>query len=129
MNEIEREILKIHELFQAWYNGTIEQNSLVEIESKLSDSFYIVFPDATKNSKNDLTRMMEKDYGNDTSYRIEIKEIKVNLLTESVYLASYQEWQFWDNEEEPQLKLQTTAVLREDNNMVEWMAIHETGVK
>lgn len=126
---IENEIIEVHRLFQGWYNGTIEKAELdTSIGSRLSEQFYIVFPDATKNTKNQLLDMMRNDYDNDKTYRIEIKDLEIDLLSDALFLASYQEWQYWDDESEPKLKLQSTSILRLLGEKSEWLAIHETQI-
>jgi len=130
MKSIENEILKIHKMFQSWYQGTLEPSDLeIEIGSCLADDFYIVTPDATKQTKRELLEMMKNDHGNDANYVIEIKNIEIRSLSDACYLASYQEWQYWYGNSEPNLKIQTSSVLRKTDDLIKWEVIHETEIK
>ena len=73
--------------------------------------------------------MLSRDQGNDAAYRIEIKHLDVEALSESVFLATYQEWQYWDRALNPNLKLQTSSVLQIINSELKWAFIHETAIQ
>lgn len=127
---IEKEIYDLHQLFQAWYRGEMNRedlNTLIGIH--LGDSFYIVFPNAEKQSKEELLTMMKGDYGNESSFRIEIRDVISQEIAPNVFLSQYEEWQFWREDKEPQLKLKTSSVLKRNENIFEWLVMHETEIK
>jgi len=125
---VKKEIMNLHQSFQDWYTGKLSRKQLDSvIGDHLDQDFYIVFPDATKQSKTELVDMMRTDYANDTSFCIEIKDIKIQELSATLYLANYQEWQYWGNDNtQPKLQLMSSALIQHHASGYTWIAIHET---
>lgn len=127
---VKTEIIELHKQFVNWYNANIKLSELEQqIGHRLEKNFSIIYPSASKQTKNDFLKMLLTDHGNDQTFQIEISDISIQLLTETIALASYQEWQYWNNEPEPKLKLQTSSVLRINDETVTWINIHETQIK
>lgn len=72
--------------------------------------------------------MMRADYGNDKTFRIEIKDLEATSLSDSAFFASYQEWQYWDDQKTPKMKKQCTSVLHMVDEKPKWLVIHETQI-
>lgn len=128
--DVEREIFELHALFQNWYRGEMKREDLgALIGVHFADNFYIVFPSSKKQSKSELLAMMSDDYGNEPSFRIEIRNINAQEIAPNTFLAQYEEWQFWGDGKNSQLKIKTSSVLKKEADSFVWLAIHETEIK
>lgn len=128
--DVEREIFELHALFQNWYRGEMKREDLnARIGIHFADNFYIVFPSAKKQSKDELLTMLSDDYGNEPSFRIEIRNFNAQEIAPSTFLAQYEEWQFWGDGENAQLKIKASSVLKKEADSFLWLMIHETEIE
>jgi hypothetical protein len=126
---IKKEILELHRLFQDWYRNGDSKISIDDIAKRLSDNFCIIFPDASANSKKQILELLAKDRGNTPDFRIEVKDIKITELSHSIYLATYEEWQYWGAQAPPKLKLKSSSILKQEKYTIKWINIHETKIE
>lgn len=127
--EIIHEVLEMHTLFQAWYQGSLQESDLVsKIGVRLAEDFQIVFPDRTEHKRGDLLEMMRTDRGNDPQYRIVIDDIELQNISSGTYRVRYRESQYWKGSIKPNLVIQTLSVLINSPDGLRWKSIHETKV-
>jgi hypothetical protein len=127
--EIENEILKIHELFQEWYRGSLPDTDLdLKIGTRLTENFQITFPEGMAHTKSDLLNMMRPDRGNDPRYKIVISDIDMLGVTNDVYRVNYIESQYWYGSESPNIVIQTSSTLEDSVDGLHWTSIYETKV-
>lgn len=128
--DVEKEIFELHALFQNWYRGEMKREDLdALIGVHFADNFYIVFPSSKKQSKSELLAMMSGDCGNEPSFRIEIHDILTQEIAPNIFLAQYEEWQFWGDGENAQLKIKASSVLKKEADSFLWLVIHETEIE
>lgn len=126
---LEKEIKDIHHFFQSWYNGKLKKTDFhTFLDKRLSEHFSIIFPSARQQSKSDFLDMVFKDYADDESFKIEIHNVVIRPVSDAIFLANYEEWQYTDDAPIPQLKIKTTAMIKALSETFEWLAIHETKI-
>lgn len=128
--QIEAEIVNLHVAFEQWYNNLMPKSDLEkEIGGRLANLFYIVFPDATKQKRTEFLAMLEKDHGNSIGFRIEIRDVHIEQIDTKTFLATYEEWQYWETASvEADLKIRTSSVLQMVDKNPQWISIHETKI-
>lgn len=129
LQHISSGLIELHQLFIAWYRGDGEQDVLeAKITAFLDPSFQMVFPDATVVSREELLSMMVRDYGNTDDYIIELHDISVQAVDLTVFVAQYQEWQYWGGDVAPKVMLQSSAVVKWVDSHLTVCHIHETDI-
>jgi hypothetical protein len=124
--DISREILEIHELFQAWYQGVLPEGDLSsKIGVRLAEDFCMTFPDGSVHTKADLLAMMQADWGNDSKYRIVISDIVMLDAKDSLCWVTYTESQYWYGAEEANLVIHAVSSLRRSPEGWLWVSIYE----
>lgn len=128
----EREVVELHQFFQEWFKGDLANSdeSFTRLSSVIAQGFSIISPQGKKVSRDSLLNTLRDAYGaysgDDRSFRIWIKNFDVAFVAKDVLLATYEEWQDLDGEENSR----TSTVLFHRNestpNGVEWIHVHET---
>ena len=127
---VQKEIVQLHEFFEAWFTGRIEQNeeNLRRLADVIADEFLIVSPNANIIDKATLLTNVRKAYGSqsDQPYSIRIENLHGRRLESQLFLAVYEEWQKVGDEDKGRL---TTVVFGSKTgtpNSLEWLHVHET---
>ena len=119
------EVVELHQFFQAWLSGSIEQSreKYDRFERVMADDFVMIPPDSDLLSRDVIMDIFWQEHGaKSSSFRIEIRNPVARQVAESLYLVSYEEWQF----EQDQSARVTTALLRENPTGIEWLSVHES---
>jgi len=132
LSSCKKEIIELHQFFEDWAKGDIQQNELDRLHSVLAPEFTIVTPEAKMIRKNQLLEMIESGYSKfDTQanqYSIWIEEVSSRKVTSNTFLSTYKEWQIIDGTE--QARLSTVLFQKKDNlpNGLLWQHVHETWI-
>ncbi len=119
------EVIGLHEFFQAWLSGAIEKTREVyeRFERAMGDGFIMIPPDSDLLPRSTIMDIFWNEHGaKSSSFRIEIKNPLAREVADSLYLVSYEEWQF----ETEQTARLTTALMKDHESGVQWLSVHES---
>ena len=124
-DHIINEVLEIHHFFESWLTGSVEQSKeqYARFENVMADDLIMVPPGSSLLTRDVVLEIFWQQYGSITlPFRIEIKNPTARKVAESLYLVSYEEWQFGLE----QTARITTALLTENEPGVQWLSVHES---
>ena len=119
------EVLEIHEVFELWLTGSVEQSKeeYARFEDAMGDEMIMVAPGSNLLTRDVVLEVFWQQHGSITPpFRIEIRNPEARKVAESVYMVSYEEWQFGPE----QTARVTTALLRENQACIQWLSVHES---
>lgn len=122
------EIVRLHEFFEAWFNGTIADSdeSYESFEGALDEGFQIVSTSGTVTGRADLLAALRPLHGRDHSspMKIWIENVAARSTGERQVLVTYEEWQTRGSETRGRI---STALLRHtEGSPLQWLHVHET---
>ena len=126
-NEIRQEVEELHAFFVAWYNGNLPDCAFDdEFIARLGSEFTIIMPSGIELDYDTLSSAMRQAFGKKPGFRIEIRNVRLIHATETMAIASYEEWQHMENEgaEPSRGRVSTVAFSREGR--LKWLHVHET---
>ena len=127
-DNIQTEIVELHDFFVAWFTGTLPKNveSFARVESALSKAFVIVSPGGTATERKELLEQLHGAYGRLPDIRIWIENVQLRQQNGPVSIVTYEEWQ--ENAGKRTVRLSTVVFCTKDNgpNGLEWLHVHET---
>jgi len=127
-----REVIGLHQFFQHWFNGEIENSEdvLERIRGALAVEFRIISPDGRQTDRAHLIEAVTGSHGasrrRGQPIRIWIEGYEGRAVSDDTLVATYQEWQTATGGKRGKL---ATAVFRKRAsapNGVEWVHVHET---
>ncbi len=125
-NDVRVEIEELHEFFVEWFNGRADQSVFDEFSARFDSKVHYLGPNGSMLDRAALVGFLSGVRGIATDFRIAIRDVKVQHLSDSHILATYTEWQrhaiFSDR---PESGRRTTVVLSKSKPF-RWLHIHET---
>ena len=128
-----QEVLDLHQFFEDWFMGRLadDDKSFARFSSVMDDTFRIVSPAGTMTPIPALSKGLRGahgawDKGGAPVGRIWIENVDVRLLSDTLALVTYEEWQ---EQAQPAKGRQSTALFEVDVNTpngVRWLHVHET---
>lgn len=130
MDQIEKEIVDLHQFFQDWMTGTIEQNreNFNRVTETIGKGFYLVTPSGELIQRMQILDSIYKGSRSRADFRMWIENTKIRHTLGDVTVATYEEWQEWTATAKITARL-TTVVFTQSSNAVNgvlWQAVHET---
>ena len=127
----EREIIELHEFFEAWLGGKLEDTdaNFQRFVSVTGAGFHIIAPDGSRMERDELRRQIRAAHGSRLTWRMWIENIRLHHQQGDLLLVTYEEWQQRDDAA-PTARV-TTALFRENAACpqgVEWLHVHETWI-
>ena len=127
MENIEKEITELHQFFESWYRGKIEnsEQSFSRMADVLAAEFALVTPDGHVVEREQLLDLMRTEYATKPEIRIWVENCRLRFSDQNVFIAIYEEHGINNNRERVSL---ITAVLRENQqqlNGLEWVHLSE----
>ena len=127
--DIEREIIELHEFFEGWFTGSLEQTDeqFSRVSAVLADGFVLVSPGGDLDEREPLLEGSRSAYdGRPSDFRIWIEDVEVRHSRGDVTVVTYEEWQ-QSGDDEPTCRLSTVvfAEAQRTPNGVEWLHVHE----
>lgn len=127
----ENEIIELHQFFQDWFNGVLENTdkAFARFTDVMSEGFGIISPAGQISELDDLTDSLRAAYGSHGKIRIWIENIQLRRQDGRMLIATYEEWQ--QVGEEKSYGRVSTVVFRENIDMpngLEWFHVHETWI-
>jgi hypothetical protein len=128
----QRETEELHKFFEDWFSGVIENSdeNFERLSSVIAQGFSLVSPQGVQASRDSLLDSLRDAHasfsGEDQSFKIWIKNFDVAYIAKDILLATYEEWQNVDGEENA--RISTVLFNRNESapNGVEWNHVHET---
>lgn len=126
-----REVGELHEFFQGWFNGVLEDSgeAFGRMADVMGEGFELIGPDGRRRGREVLLGDVRGAHGmargESPPMRIRIEELRGRPLADDLYLVTYEEWQARRGQERGRL---STAVFRRREgtpNGVEWLHVHE----
>ncbi|MEZ4649730.1 MAG: hypothetical protein R3E97_13285 [Candidatus Eisenbacteria bacterium] len=130
---VREEIDDLHVFFQEWFLGEIpnEAARFERVERALGPSFSMIDPDGVSSERDDVITEIRDAHGSKAgeTFRIWVRFVRLRDLSDSRFLATYEEWQ--ETEDGVTSRLSSvlfevrpgTAVSRE---RLRWLFVHET---
>lgn len=126
-NEIRQDIEVLHEFFVGWYNGTLPEIAYdTEFAARLAPTFTIVMPSGVELDHDSLSAAMRQSFGKNPGFRIEIRNVRLVHASEKVAIATYEEWQFHEQEGPDSASARISTVVFARGETLKWLHVHET---
>ena len=132
-NQIQKEIVQIHQYFENWYNGSCSKDDAefdLNVSNRFCDNFKIVMPDGTLYQKNEILSVIKDGFGTSRDFKIEIKMISAEAIEKDIFLALYEEWH---TEPGSNKEGRIAAVILKKNDQCllgfEWVHCHESPIQ
>ena len=127
-----REIIELHQFFDDWFVGRIEQTDEVfdRFAGVMAPDFTIVSPDGHLTERAPLVDRLWGAHGfqrgQDSTFGIRVEKVTVRPVGDGLYLATYEEWQ--KSGAGDRGRQSSTLLRRADDapNGLEWLYVHET---
>lgn len=128
-----QEIEELHQFFQAWFNGDIDQTTsqYARFTDVLHADFSIISPNGMKTSRTQLTGSLYMMHGKRPDLKIWIEKPEFRLLSNATAMLTYEEWQQDNETATPQGRI-STAIFETYlslPNSVSWLYVHETALQ
>ena len=125
-NEVREEIEEMHRFFVDWFNGKAAQPVFDEFTSRFDDTVKYIGAEGSLLDRTALIGFLGGAQGIASNFRIAIRDVKIQSLSDSHIVVTYTEWQrhatFSDRPENGRI---TTLILSKSKPF-RWMHIHET---
>lgn len=124
-DNISNEVLELHQFFEAWLTGSLDKTreEYQRFESSMAADFVMVPPDNDLLPRDVIMDIFWGEHGSRKSpFSIEIRNLVARPLPGSLYLVSYEEWQFTPGESARVV----TALMQDSDSGVQWLSVHES---
>ena len=124
----EREIIELHDFFEAWLGGTLSDTSenFARFVNVMGASFNIIGPDGSMTAHESLTERLRSAHGARPGLKIWIENIHLCQQHGDLILATYEEWQEHGGETKARLSSVLFRAKPGAPNGLEWLHVHET---
>jgi hypothetical protein len=121
------EIVRLHDFFQAWFNG-VEGPSLSDFSDALDSRFFMVAPSGTKIHKADVVNGVEIQFGKESA-EINIRNVEIEHVDGWAVTATYEEHQIRDGD--VSARLSTVSMVKDTDapGGYRWLFVHETWIQ
>lgn len=117
MDNIEKEITELHQFFESWYRGKIDNKGRTfrRLTDVLAAEFALVTPDGHVVERKQLLDLMRAEYAAKPEIKIWVENCRLRFSDQNVFIAIYEEHGIDKGRERVSL---ITAVLRENQQQV-----------
>jgi len=128
---VRTEILELHEFFEGWFSGRLEQTptAFARFDGVIGDEFVLVSPGGQRMERVSLAPFLDAAYRShvDDGFRIWIENVHVRAIPGGYALATYEEWQDTTGGA-PRGRLSSALFCERVGtpNGLEWVHVHET---
>ncbi|MDH5402301.1 MAG: hypothetical protein OEZ01_04675 [Candidatus Heimdallarchaeota archaeon] len=120
--QVEFEIIDLHQYFQNWFTGKVEEQSYTRVENALDNNFQLIHPSGLINDRKTVLENIRKSYNSTEELNMWVEDIDSRILGEFV-LSTYYECH---KSEAKQTRRISTAIFSFDLTSIKWMHVHET---
>ncbi len=128
-NRYVREVRQLHQFFQAWFAGEIENTDagFGRFSQTVADTFTLIGPGGDIKDCATMKAQLRAAHGSG-AFQIWIENPQVQALSDTVTLVLYEEWQIRNGVKTAR---QSSALFRpkaDAPNAIEWLHVHETWI-
>ncbi|MDD9933976.1 MAG: DUF4440 domain-containing protein [Myxococcales bacterium] len=128
--DVEREVIELHEFFVDWFNGTCSSDDATfeqRFGAHLTEGFYYVMPGGIQLTRASLQDSLRQAHGSNPDFRIQVRNVSVRFEGRDAVLATYTEHQQGarNSERSDNVRLSTVLFVR-DGDRLRWHHIQET---
>ncbi len=129
-NECIREIEELHQFFEDWFTGTIENSvtGFARFSDVIHADFTMIVPNGKQTNRNELKGSLFMMHGKRPNIKIWIEKPEFRYLSSTTAMLTYEEWQ--KDGEDAEATTRVSTVIFESNimtkNNVMWLHVHET---
>ncbi len=121
------EIEDLHAFFEAWFNGSIDQDQLdFRFLSHMSDDMVFVSTGGRTLGKADFRAAFQKSYGCNPKIRIQVRDVQIEHRIGTTALVTYTEWQTGAGPDQTTKTGRISSALMDVQPSILWHHIHET---
>ena len=129
-----QEVIDLHRFFEDWFGGYCENGEQAfrqGLQERMHENFNIIMPGGMMIYGADFWPEFRKLYGSNPDFHISIRGLRRQpLVSDSIYLVNYQEWQRNALQSTPQNNGRLSSALfvaaQDAPNGVKWFHVHET---
>lgn len=129
MSHYEREIVELHEFFQAWFNGDLPDTdaSFQRFAGTMGPDFAIVSPGGQLSGRDPLLKGLRSMHNARQGSRIWIENVVLRQEIGDMLIVTYEEWQ-QTPDTEARGRLSTVVFQKQAGlpNDLLWLHVHET---
>lgn len=125
------EITALHQFFEDWFNGRLEQTeaAFARFATVTAPEFHIIAPSGTITARAELVARLWHAHNSRPGARIWVENVRLCASRDDITIATYEEWQ--QHGSAPARARLSTAVLVADAaqpNGLAWLHVHETWI-
>lgn len=126
VEQIEKEIVRLHIFFEEWFNGLIgdSEETFSSFSNSMGKTFSIITPSGIQLNREQILEAVHGAHNRRGGTRIWIKNVRITYQAQGHLIALYEEWQA-DPGEEERGRLSTVMFSTSDTKLV-WLHVHET---
>lgn len=126
---VAKEILELHQFFQDWYRGELENKTFQRFSGVMGEGFEIILPDASILPRERILDAVRSQKGSDPVAELWIENVRLIHSEPEFVVATYEEWQGRQGQE-ARGRLSTVVFTRNEDapNGLVWMHVHETWI-
>ena len=128
MDNYEKEIIDLHQFFEDWFMGRVENTdaTFARFADVMAPTFHIVNPSGRLTARPALLQGLRSAHNTWTEGRIWIQNVQSRGQYDALSIVTYEEWQAIGESQGGRL---STVVFQADDaaiNGVSWLHVHET---
>jgi hypothetical protein len=128
MDAWHKEVVELHEFFEAYFLGTTDMADLHLLEAVLAPGFTIVGPNGTESSRAETIEAIRGGHGHTSSLVITITEARLLSTTAETVVARYVENHALSEGSNHRLSTVVFTRVPDAPNGLQWQSVHETWV-
>ena len=127
MENIEKEITELHQFFESWYRGNIEnsERSFGRLADVLAAGFALITPDGHVVEREQLLDLMRAEYATKPEIKIWIENCQLRFSDQNVFVVIYEEHGIDKDRKQESLITAVFCKNQKQVNGLEWVHIHE----
>lgn len=126
VDDVRAEIVALHDFFTGWFQGTLPQEAITQMESCLAPGFINIQPAGRVLTLAELRDSIAQGHGASSEFRIEIEDVVIRWSDGDLVLATYVEVQHGARNSTPPTNRRISTVLLERSERWIWHHVHET---
>lgn len=126
-----QEIDELHVFFEQWLTGVLpdSDDAFSRVEAALADRFTMVLPSGKVLERGPLLAGLRGGHGTREAFTIRIRDPRLRHHSESLTVATYEEWQRTDTSDRGRISTVVFARRTDAPNGLEWVHVHETWIE
>lgn len=125
--KVRKEVEALHGFFVEWFSGAIPSHGFdADFVARFDSEFILIPPAGSLVTFADFASSVQRAHGSNSSFRIAIRNVKVQRVLDGYVLATYEEWQRNALASKPPDNARIASVVFKNDEPLKWLHIHET---